>query len=49
MYYAYVLQSMKDMEFYTGYTKNLKQRFEQDISQLIIYPYLHKRELRYLH
>jgi len=29
MYYTYVLQSMKDMDFYTGSTKDLKQRFEQ--------------------
>ncbi len=29
MHYVYVLQSMKDEGHYTGYTKNLKQRFEQ--------------------
>ena len=29
MYYTYVLQSTVDMNFYTGYTKNLKLRFEQ--------------------
>ncbi len=29
MYYTYVLQSMKDLKYYTGYTKNLKLRFEQ--------------------
>ena len=29
MYYTYVLHSMDDMKFYTGYTKNLKLRFEQ--------------------
>lgn len=29
MYYAYILQSEKDKKFYTGYTKNLKLRFEQ--------------------
>ena len=28
-YYVYVLQSLKDNNFYTGYTKNLKLRFEQ--------------------
>ena len=28
-YYAYILQSLKDGNFYTGYTKNLKLRFEQ--------------------
>ena len=29
MYYTYVLLSKKDNKFYTGYTKNLKLRFEQ--------------------
>lgn len=29
MYYIYILQSGKDNKFYTGYTKNLKLRFEQ--------------------
>ncbi|MRS03375.1 GIY-YIG nuclease family protein [bacterium] len=29
MYYTYVLQSLTDMNFYTGYTKDLKLRFEQ--------------------
>ena len=29
MYYTYVLQSMQDMNFYTGFTGNLKLRFEQ--------------------
>jgi len=29
MYYTYVLQSKKDMDFYVGYTQDLKQRFEQ--------------------
>ena len=28
-YYIYILQSKKDNKFYTGYTKNLKLRFEQ--------------------
>ncbi|MFA5128052.1 MAG: GIY-YIG nuclease family protein [Patescibacteria group bacterium] len=28
MYYTYILQSLKDKKFYTGYTKNLKLRFE---------------------
>lgn len=28
-YYVYVLLSQKDSKFYTGYTKNLKLRFEQ--------------------
>jgi len=29
MYYTYVLQSEKDGKFYTGYTQNLKLRFEE--------------------
>ena len=29
MYYTYVLQSMKDMKLYTGFTEDLKLRFEQ--------------------
>ena len=29
MYYTYVLQSMKDGDFNTGSTENLKLRFEQ--------------------
>lgn len=28
-YYVYILQSKKDNKFYTGYTKNLKLRFEE--------------------
>ncbi|KOH44028.1 GIY-YIG nuclease family protein [Sunxiuqinia dokdonensis] len=28
-YYIYVLRSLKDEKNYTGYTKNLKLRFEQ--------------------
>ena len=29
MYYTYVLKSEKDSNFYVGYTKDLKLRFEQ--------------------
>ena len=29
MYYTYVLRSEKDGNFYTGYTKDLKLRFDQ--------------------
>jgi putative endonuclease len=29
MYYTYVLQSEKDGNFYVGFSKNLKQRFDQ--------------------
>jgi len=28
-YYIYVLHSLKDNKFYTGYTENLKLRFEE--------------------
>ena len=35
MYYTYVLQSKKDMDFYTGFTKNLKLRFEQHNKELV--------------
>ncbi len=28
MFYVYVLQSRQDKKFYTGYTKNLKLRFD---------------------
>ena len=29
MYYTYVLRSFKDNQYYIGFTKGLKQRFEQ--------------------
>ena len=29
MFYTYVLQSLYDMKFYVGYTKDLKLRFEK--------------------
>ena len=29
MYYTYVLKSQKDLKFYSGSTKDLKQRFDQ--------------------
>ena len=35
MYYTYVLQSTKDMKFYTGFTKDLKLRFEQHDKGLV--------------
>jgi len=28
-YYTYILRSDKDLKFYVGFTKDLKQRFEQ--------------------
>lgn len=35
MYYIYILRSIKDKKFYTGYTKNLKLRFEQHSKGLV--------------
>jgi len=35
MHYTYVLYSEKDRKFYTGYTKNLKLRFEQHRKGLV--------------
>jgi len=35
MHYVYVLHSKKDNKNYTGYTKNLKLRFEQHCKGLI--------------
>ena len=35
MYYTYVLQSEKDMKFYTGFTKDLKLRFKQHNKGLV--------------
>lgn len=35
MHYTYVLRSMKDMKFYTGYTKDLKLRFKQHNKGLV--------------
>ena len=35
MYYTYVLHSVKDADFYTGFTKNLKLRFEQHNKGLV--------------
>jgi len=29
MWYVYVLQSLKDNDFYTGFTENLKRRVEE--------------------
>ena len=34
-YYTYVLQSQEDNDFYTGYTKNIKLRFEQHNQGLV--------------
>ncbi len=35
MYYTYVLQSTKDMNFYVGLTKDLKLRFEHHNKGLV--------------
>jgi len=35
MHYVYVLQSTKDGDLYTGYTKDLKQRFDQHQKGLV--------------
>jgi putative endonuclease len=35
MYYIYILQSEKDWNLYTGYTKDLKLRFEQHNKWLV--------------
>ncbi len=35
MFYTYILKSIKDKKFYTGYTKNLKLRFEQHEKGLV--------------
>jgi putative endonuclease len=35
MYYVYVLKSNKDKKNYSGYTKNLKLRFEQHCKGLV--------------
>ncbi len=35
MYYTYVLLSNKDKQFYSGYTQNLKLRFEQHCNGLV--------------
>jgi len=34
-YYTYVLQSEKDKKYYTGYTKDLKLRFEEHNKGLV--------------
>jgi len=36
-YYVYILRSKKDNKFYTGYTNNLKLRFEKGEDRLQSY------------
>ena len=35
MFYTYILLSEKDNKFYSGYTKNVKLRFEQHCKGLV--------------
>jgi putative endonuclease len=42
MYYTYILQSLKDKEFYVGYTNNLKKRFKEHNDGKIISTKLRK-------
>ena len=35
MFYTYVLMSEKDMQFYVGFTKDLKQRFELHLNGMV--------------
>ena len=35
MYYSYVFQSEKDNQFYVGFTKDLKLRFEQHTKGIV--------------
>ena len=35
MFYTYVLKSSKDMQFYVGFTKDLKLRFDQHQKGLV--------------
>lgn len=36
MYYTYILQSLQDNKFYTGYTRNLKLRFKLHSDGLVL-------------
>lgn len=36
MYYVYILQSVKDGKFYTGYTNNLRARLERHSNGLVV-------------
>ena len=35
MYYVYILYSLKDQDFYTGYSSNLKQRLSEHQNGLV--------------
>ena len=48
LYYTYVLQSLLDKKMYTGYTKNLKLRFEQH-NKGLVNSTKHRRPLRLIY
>jgi putative endonuclease len=48
MYYTYVHQGEKDGKFYTGFTSNLKLRFEQH-NKGIVESTRHRRPLRLIY
>ncbi len=48
MFYVYILQSAKDKKFYTGYTQNLKLRFEQH-SKGLVKSTKHRRPLKLIY
>ena len=48
MFYTYVLQSLKDMDLYTGSTKDLKKRFEQH-SKGLVESTKHRRPLKLIY
>ena len=35
-YFVYILQSIKDNKFYTGYTNDLKRRFEEHNAGIVL-------------
>ena len=48
MFFTYVLQSEKDHQFYTGYTHDLKLRFEQH-QQGLVDSTKHRRPLKLIY
>ncbi len=48
MYYAYVLNSKSDRKLYTGYTNNLKQRFQKHQSGKVVST-KHRKELELIY
>lgn len=47
-YFTYVLLSLKDKKFYTGYTHNLKRRFEEH-SKGMVYSTKNRRPLELIY